>query len=257
MNLLYKLKLTIWYLSNPKYYKHFIFLIYWRAKRIIFSKKIDNELLLNWCKINEINLEDFINKISSVSHIKSFYEKAEITTETMKFKKMNDENIAGASYCDLIYNICFYKKPKKVLELGVALGWSSYAFLLNLLNFEFKLVSNDMPYPMVKDVSYVGSVVPNKFKKNWTLYKYPDISILDEIFHKYGYFDIIHYDSDKSYYGRLRSYKKLYKQLNKNGIFISDDINDNLAFKHFVEKKKLRFNTIKFKERFLGIIIKI
>ena len=54
----------------------------------------------------------------------------------------------------------------------------------------------------------------------------------------------------------MRSYEKLYNYLNKNGIFISDDINDNFAFKNFVEKKKLRFNTIKFKNRYLGIILK-
>ncbi len=256
MNFIYKFKLITWYLSNPKYYKHFIFLLFWRIKRMIFPQKKDTESLFNWCKINEIELEKLIENLFSTSQIKSFYREAEITTDKIDNKKMTSENIAGASYCDLIYNICFYRKPKKVLELGVALGWSSYAFLLNLINFEFKLVSNDMPYPFMKDNKYVGSVVPSEFKKNWILYRHPDISILNKIFNKHGCFDIIHYDSDKSYYGRLRSYEKLYNNLNENGIFISDDINDNFAFKHFVEKKKLRFNTIKFKNRYLGIILK-
>ncbi len=256
MNFLYKFKLISWYLGNPKYYKHFIFLLFWRIKKFIFQKKINTEILYNWCTIHEIKLEELIENLFSTSQIKSFYKEAEITTDTIENKKMTSDNLAGASYCDLIYNICLYRKPKKVLELGVALGWSSYAFLLNLINFDFKLVSNDMPYPFIKDNKYVGSVVPSKFKKNWILYRYPDISILDEIFKKYGHFDVIHYDSDKSYYGRMRSYEKLYNHLNKNGIFISDDINDNFAFKHFVEKKKLKFYTIKFKNRYLGIILK-
>ena len=113
-----------------------------------------------------------------------------------------------------------------------------------------------MPYPFVKNHSYIGSVIPNRLKNKWKLYKYPDVSILDKIIKIHGKFDLIHYDSDKSYEGRTQSYKKLFNSLNDHGILISDDINDNSAFKNFVEEKKLNFYTIEFEYRYLGVIIK-
>ena len=47
-------------------------------------------------------------------------------------------------------------------------------------------------------------------------------------------FDFIHYDSDKSYEGRMKNYKLIWSMLNKKGCFVSDDISDNSAFFDFV-----------------------
>lgn len=253
--LFYKIKLIFWFLSNPKFYKHFIFFIFWRIKRLVLLKPIKYFDINEWCKNFEVDLENLINILFQKKIIYNFInDKNKITS---KINSLNFNHLGGSSHCDLIYNISIQKKPKKVLELGVAYGWSSYAFLLSQeFNENFLLVSNDMPYPLVKDTSYVGSAIPNKLKKNWKLFKYPDLSIIDKLLTTYGKFDLIHYDSDKSYEGRTRSYKKLFKSLNKTGIFISDDINDNLAFKDFVTKNNLRFYTIKYEDRYLGVVIK-
>ena len=45
--------------------------------------------------------------------------------------------------------------------------------------------------------------------------------------------DLCHYDSDKTYAGRLKSYRLLWPALRLGGYFISDDIDDNLGFAHF------------------------
>ena len=48
--------------------------------------------------------------------------------------------------------------------------------------------------------------------------------------------DLCHYDSDKSWWGRNYAYPILWNSLNFNGLFISDDIQDNLYFAEFVKK---------------------
>ena len=69
-------------------------------------------------------------------------------------------------------------------------------------------------------------------------------------------YNFVHYDSDKSYYGRRWSFPKLYRYLNNGGVFISDDIQDNLYFADFVTKLNLEFYVIKFENKFVGIFFK-
>lgn len=68
--------------------------------------------------------------------------------------------------------------------------------------------------------------------------------------------DFIHYDSDKSYYGRKWSQPIIMNALKENGIFVSDDINDNFAFKDFVEENNLNYHIIEHAGKFVGIIKK-
>ena len=44
--------------------------------------------------------------------------------------------------------------------------------------------------------------------------------------------------------------------LKKGGIFISDDIGDNYAFKNFVINKKIRFYIVKYQKKYQGLFIK-
>jgi hypothetical protein len=45
--------------------------------------------------------------------------------------------------------------------------------------------------------------------------------------------DLVHYDSAKSYAGRMFAYPLLWDSLRVGGLFVSDDIDDNLGFTHF------------------------
>ena len=100
----------------------------------------------------------------------------------------------------------------------------------------------------------------NSLKDKWHLYKLPDFQGLRKIKKKNTKFDLIHYDSDKSYYGRKRSYEILWSLLKKGGYFISDDISDNLAFLSFVKKKDLierkDFYILKYKKKYIGVVKK-
>ena len=92
-----------------------------------------------------------------------------------------------------------------------------------------------MPYPKMDNEDYVGIVIPSFLKEYWHLIRKPDrkgiisgLKMFDQPI------DLCHYDSDKSYYGRSYAYPLLWNSLKEGGIFISDDIQDNFAFKDFV-----------------------
>ena len=123
-------------------------------------------------------------------------------------------------------------KAQKVIETGVAYGWSSLAILKALTEIgNGKLYSVDMPYPRRNNEKDVGIVVPEFLKKNWFLLRKPDQpGILEAIKMSGGDIDLCHYDSDKSWWGRNYAYPLLWKALKVGGLFICDDIQDNLFF---------------------------
>ena len=84
----------------------------------------------------------------------------------------------------------------------------------------------------------------------------PDRLILNNIFTTYGKFDLCHYDSDKTYYGRLWAYKLIFKNLRKKGMLISDDIGDNEAFMDFAKMINKKVHIIKGIKNYVGVIIK-
>ena len=72
-----------------------------------------------------------------------------------------------------------------------------------------------MPYPGLNNEKYVGCVVHESLKKNWELMRLPDITGIPLALKKFGNIDLCHYDSDKSYQGRMKSYPILWNALNK------------------------------------------
>ena len=72
-------------------------------------------------------------------------------------------------------------------------------------------------------------------------------------------YDLVIYDSDKSYHGRLNCYSLMWEMLKTKGYFVSDDIYDNDAFIDFAKKKKAKYFIIKkFKTAasYSGVILK-
>ena len=257
MRLVNRIKILIWYFYNTQFLPNLFLLILNKLKELFSFEK------LKFTKLK---------KIYFLSHQK-FYKTNFIKSNSFKnkeiYKKILDKNknifkfFGGEADLDLIYSIC--KKIKSnnflILETGVALRWSSLVFLFFLNNNKGQLFSIDMPYVGKNNHDYVGSVVPNYLRKKWSLYRFPDSIALKKILKKNLKFDLIHYDSDKSYYGRKKSYEILWNLLKKKGFFISDDISDNYAFINFVKKKKLIKNKdyfiLKFRNKYIGIAIKI
>ena len=164
----------------------------------------------------------------------------------------------GMGDIHLIYDLCKNIQAKFCIETGVAYGWSSEAVLRSISKREDSLISVDMPMIGQDDCYLIGFVVSDDYQKNWSLLRIPDINGLLRAIKMQGTnrIDCIHYDSDKSYYGRKCSQPYIIDALKENGIFVSDDINDNFAFKEFVEENNLTYNIIEHAGKFVGVISK-
>ena len=163
--------------------------------------------------------------------------------------------MGGMAHLNLIYNLNKYLKPNKILETGVAFGWSTLVFILSKSKIA-SLISIDLSYPTASSENFVAMAVPNNLKKKYKLLRGIDNNFLKLFKYKKIYFDLIHYDSDKSYIGRKKNYELIWKILKKNGCFISDDISDNSAFYEFVILKKVNYFIIKYKTKYIGLVFK-
>jgi hypothetical protein len=113
-----------------------------------------------------------------------------------------------------------------------------------------------MPYLGQNGDQYVGYVVPEDLRSHWKLFRFADKESLPKIFNENPSFDVVHYDSDKSYDGRIWAYQELYRNLRKGGVFMSDDIGDNSAYQDFCEENKIDTTVVEFEGKYVGVFIK-
>ena len=142
--------------------------------------------------------------------------------------------MGGAGDLELIYRLADHIAAKRVIETGVAYGWSSLAFLLTMQRHGGgSLVSTDFPYFQQGSGKYVGVALPEELKKSWTLIPLADREALPLALKQLPEIDMCHYDSDKTAEARLWAYPLLWNALRPGGIFLSDDINDNFGYRDF------------------------
>lgn len=257
MSIIEKSKTVFWFLKRPDFYPFLLAL----AKRRLLNKddNLNKEQAIEYCKEHCISSTELYRKLGiqyadhqfTVSHEK-------IILEAKSKIKALDVVLGGAGALELLYLIILSKKPERVIETGVAYGWSSLAILAALdLNKKGNLVSVDMPYPKMDVEDYVGIVVPENFRNRWTLIRRPDRNGILKALSKFdNEIDLCHYDSDKSYTGRKWANHILWKHLAEGGVFISDDIQDNIAFVEFCEEVNRKPYIIFCDEKYVGLIIK-
>jgi predicted O-methyltransferase YrrM len=142
-------------------------------------------------------------------------------------------SMGGPAHLELLRHVVTSRRPSRVIETGVAAGWSSFAILSAMERTGTgHLTSVDMPYPKRKNEDLVGCVVPARLRVRWTLVRLPDRDALPLVL-KAGPVGLAHYDSDKSEEGRRFAYERLWDALEPGGLLFSDDVEDNLAFSDF------------------------
>jgi predicted O-methyltransferase YrrM len=230
-----------------------------------FSNRLNIRILTNnkkklnyWLLSNSTDLNDLL-----ISWDKELFEETVIVSKKIK-EEANiilsdiDLSLGGGGAYPLLYFITRKLKPKNILETGVAVGYSSYAFLLGIeKNGIGKLYSSDFPYFRIKDPEkYIGILVPKKLKLNWNLFLEGDRINFGKI-KKFDIekLDLIHYDSDKTYKGRDLLLSEFNNYLTKNTIIIFDDIQDNYHFYDLVINKKVKdWRVFSFENKYLGVI---
>ena len=85
-----------------------------------------------------------------------------------------------------------------------------------------------MPFWGTKHEDKIGCVIPQEMRTKWRLIRLPDRDSIPKFVRQKFFFDLCHYDSDKSYNGKMWALPKLWRIIKKGGALICDDINDNL-----------------------------
>jgi len=254
--MLEKFKTILWFIKKPQYIAQIRQVL--RRKN---NEQKENTLkeATQWCVDNVISQEDALKKLGI--EIK-FKELQDLFQSEIKYAKEKMDNcpvkMGGEGAISFLYYLTKETKANKIIETGVAYGWSSLAILLAIKNNkEAKLISNDMPYIKMNNDDYVACVIPENLKENWVLQRLPDVKGIPKAIKALdGKIDLCHYDSDKSYTGRIFAYPLLWNALQKNGIFISDDIQDNIAFIEFCEQVNKKPIVIEHLGKYVGLIKK-
>ena len=179
---------------------------------------------------------------------------AELAAEAQEFAtalraraaQLRDETglrIGGGARAGLLYFLTRYTKPEIVVETGVAAGFSSMAFLSAMQkNGTGRLYSSDFPYFRSDNPEeYVGILVPQAMRQNWTLLLKGDTANLPQILEAVDHIDLYHYDSDKSYSGRQYGLNVVEHKLASEAIVMMDDIIDNVFFRDYVSQRDVPF----------------
>lgn len=167
--------------------------------------------------------------------------------------------MGGGADIDLLYSLCRACEAAHVVETGVAFGWSSLAILSAIADRPgARLVSVDLPYLSGNMDDQVGLAVPPELRKYWSLRRGADRKQLPPGIATLGAIDLAHYDSDKSYEGRLWAYALIWNALRPGGLLVSDDIQDNFAFHDFADTVAARVTVVEaaHEKKFVGILRK-
>ncbi|WP_370899334.1 class I SAM-dependent methyltransferase [Chryseobacterium gossypii] len=209
-----------------------------------------------WAASRAISQKEAVNRLFGVDidPFKRIY--SEVLETAAQKERECPVKMGGPGALELIFYACEFTNASNVVETGVAYGWSSLAALLSLEKRQGTLYSSDMPYLAQDGDQYVGCVIPENLKKFWKLFRFADRESLPKIFADNAVFDVVHYDSDKSYNGRFWAYEELYKHLRAGGVFISDDIGDNSAYQDFCEKNNIETIVVEFEGKYVGVFVK-
>lgn len=166
--------------------------------------------------------------------------------------------LGGAANLELLYHLTLGLKARRVIETGVAYGWSTLAILLAQETIGGgELVSTDMPYPRMGNEDLVGCVVPDRLRRSWRLLRQPDRPALARAIRQFGSIDLAHYDSDKTYDGQSWAFRRIWPSLRPGGAMVADDIDQQTAFRDFAHAVGVRPVVVEGGGKLIGVLCKL
>lgn len=202
-----------------------------------------NRNSLLFCKKNKTDIEDYLKNIDKNLFIESKKISELIIQESQKKISNFNFKLGGSANCILLYFLTCYFKPEVIFETGVSYGFSSNIFLNAIKkNNTGMLYSSDLPYLKIKDSEMaIGCLVEEELKKNWILKLKGDTKNAIEFSKSNKIIDLFHYDSDKSFLGKLITFNIIRKKLSNKCILIFDDIQTDNFFSYLVNKNNYNY----------------
>ncbi len=193
-----------------------------------------HEQAARYCHRRAVDCREAVRRITGQSPVPLREQFASVFADADAAVAACPQRMGGGANLDLLHACARHVEARTVVETGVAYGWSSLALLLGLRGVDGgRLVSTNLHYREYGDDRFVGCAVPASLRGPWTILAEADAVALPKALALAGECDLCHYDSDKSYAGRMWAYPRLWNALRVGGCFLSDDIDDNLAFAHF------------------------
>ena len=260
-----KLNTLVWYLKRPSLYPEMLRTIKSRLFGVSIPAEIhgSREEATRWCRECAVSNAEAIAELGvgpMGEPIRDRFRDVFVAAEAAA--RNCPAPMGGPGDLDLLYAVSEFLQAERVVETGVAYGWSSLALLLSLSKrSNALLISTNMPYPTLGGDEFVGCVVPRRYRDRWEILRRADREALPKALARLGTLDMCHYDSDKSFEGRMWAYPLLWKALRPGGIFISDDIDCNLGFAHFCEQIGLNPIVVRVQEsgqfqKYAGVLVK-
>lgn len=224
-----------------------------------FDKKgnLSKEENLKWIKNNCSDYTEVFKNIDNKMWEESLNYGSKFKLKAENLLSKIDYNLGGGGIYPILYFLTKLQKPKFIVETGVAAGFSSQMFLKAIAeNRQGTLYSSDLVYFRLKNPQrYVGILIEDELKKNWKLFMEGDKINIPKIKKEISQIDIFHYDSDKSYSGRVFALNQLESLFTADTVIIFDDIQDNSHFHDYVQEKKLgKYYIFEFENKYIGVI---
>lgn len=228
-----KFQSVLWFLRRPPLYREFFRrTCWWLLGSGEDERQKDAE---DWCRRQALPTHEALRRLGCAPTEHALFAKhGELLRRAEEVASQGPKEMGGAGDLELLYALTRSLRAARVVETGVSHGWSSLAILLALKDGgRGTLVSTDMPYVQMDFERFVGLVVGDDLRRAWTLIRLPDRDALPAILRSQAPIDLCHYDSDKSYRGRMWAYPRLWDALRPGGFLVSDDIGDNMGFRDF------------------------
>jgi predicted O-methyltransferase YrrM len=236
-----RLSTAWWFLRRPRYAREFrrrvINAVHPRRSSALYDP-VDRREAEGWCAPRAQGTEQALSAIAGHPMRATLRaEHGEALQDAERRVRDCGASLGGPADMELLYGLAEHLRARHVVETGVAYGWSALAVLLSLAHRPgSRLMSTDFPYMRPGAERCVGIAVPGELATMWTLIRQPDRDGLPRALRALPAVDLCHYDSDKSSAARRWAYPVLWRALRPGGVFVSDDVGDNVVFMRFAEE---------------------
>jgi len=255
------MKGVFWFLKRPRLYRDLGGALRNFTMKRFAPAGVKGEID-QWCEQRAVSTSEAMERLFGKSCSESISQRfKDIFEKAQDIERRCPVRMGRAGNLELLYETAEHLQARRVIETGVAYGWSSLAMLLSLRNRpDSRLISTDMPYIDRASIGHMGCVVPEELRSQWRIIHLPDRLALPKALESMPAIDLCHYDSDKSVKGRRWAYRLLWVALREGGIFISDDVSDNGAFRDFCiqiqEEPLIVRDSGSEKGKYAGILVK-